>query len=275
MTTLTLGEEHARWEVSLQAYDRLLWESLRPEEYLQDQLACTQDWLEGIEDTVVCHCDQVPMWLRIGSLKQLYTKNEVRKKKAHKLRPVRGDDPGGQVMVCDEADGMTQMRQAAAAEADRFRVTLELSQLVRNVYRPGVPLEVSHGIPVLIVPGQHARLSNISEDGTFIQDEVFEVKRKQKVRKAGSSAGNLMLSWRKLRDHGSEETKSFLKSIEVMQQPSAFADGVICSWTAEMRCRREAPQMVVVRDMFAGGLSQSTKRVSIVSNQLRAYICGK
>ena len=276
LTTLTLGEEHARWEVTLQAYDRLLWESLRPEEYLKDQLVCTKAWLEGIEDTVVCHCDQVPMWLRIGSLNQLYTKHEVSKGKAGQPeRPVRGDEPGGQVMVCNEADGITQMRQAAASEADRFRVTLELSQLVRNVYRPGVALEVSHGIPLLIVPGQHARLSNISEAGTFIQDEVFEVKRKQKVRKAGSSAGNLMLSWRQLRDHGSEETKSYLKSIEVMQQPSAFADGVICSWTAEMRCRREAPQMVVVRDMFAGGLSQSTKRVSIVSNQLRSYICGK
>ena len=81
------------------------------------------------------------------------------------------------------------------------------------------------------------------------------------MRKAGSSAGNLMTSWRQLRDHGSEEAKSYLRSIEVMQQPAAFADSIICAWTAEMRCRREAKQMVVVRDMFAGGLSQSTKRI--------------
>ena len=95
------------------------------------------------------------------------------------------------------------------------------------------------------------------------------------MRKAGDRAGNLMASWRKLRDHGSEETKEYLRTAEVMQQPAAFADGVICSWICEMRAHREASQMVVVRDMFAGGLSESIKRVSILSSQLRTYIAGK
>ena len=84
-----------------------------------------------------------------------------------------------------------------------------------------------------------------------------------------------MASWRKVRDHGSEEAKAYLREIEVMQQPAAFADGVICSWICEMRAHREASQMVVVRDMFAGGLSESIKRVSILSSQLRTYIAGK
>ena len=134
------------------------------------------------------------------------------------------------------------------------------------MYKPGTPLEVSHGVPVLIVPGVHARLSNVSEEGTFVKDEVFEVKGKQKVRKVGRSAGNLMASWRKLRDHGSEETKAYMREVEVMQQPAAFADGVICSWICEMRAHREASQMVVVRDMFAGGLSDSIKRVSVLGS---------
>ena len=62
---------------------------------------------------------------------------------------------------------------------------------------------------MLVVPGAHGRLSNINEKRIFIKDEVFMLKGKQKARKANTSAGNLMLSWRKLRDEGDEEIKAF------------------------------------------------------------------
>ena len=88
-----------------------------------------------------------------------------------------------QEMWCDAEDGMAQMRQSAASEADRFRVTFELSQIVANIFKPSEQPSVRHGRPVLVVPGSHARLSNIDADGCFIEDEVFEVKGKQKVRK--------------------------------------------------------------------------------------------
>ena len=116
------------------AYDRLLWESLRPEVYLSDQLVDVEAWLRDIAETVIIHCDQVPMWLRIGGMRQLYASHEVRKLKAAAIAgPSLGNEPGGQIVQCHEEDGMRQMRQAAPSEADRFRVTLELSQLVRNV----------------------------------------------------------------------------------------------------------------------------------------------
>ena len=128
---------------------------------------------------------------------------------------------------CEEEDGMAQVRQCAKGEGDRFRVTLELSQVVHNVFKPSEKPEVRHGRPVLVVPGAHGRLSNIDEHGLFIEDEVFLLKGKQKVRKAKTSAGNLLLSWRELRDQGDEESRAFFRDIEVMQQPSAFCDGVI------------------------------------------------
>ena len=117
---------------------------------------------------------------------------------------------------------MAQVRQCAKGEGDRFRVTLELSQVVHNVFKPSEKPEVRHGRPVFVVPGAHGRLSNIDEHGLFIEDEVFLLKGKQKVRKAKTSAGNLLLSWRKLRDQGDEESRAFFRDIEVMQQPSAF-----------------------------------------------------
>ena len=73
------------------------------------------------------------------------------------------------------------------------------------------------------------------------------------MRKAGTSAGNLMLSWRKLRDEGDEEMRGYFEDIEVMQQPAAFADGVIISWNAEMRKNEGYSKVISVRDMFAGG----------------------
>ena len=194
LTVLTMKEEKARWRSTLQAYDRLLWEAVRPE-YLRDRVVDPQAFVAGIEDAVVIHADQVPVWLRIGSQRQLYGNLEVKKKKRHETAVPHLSESGAQVVEVHDEDGMAQMRQTAKGEGDRFRVTLELAQVVRNVFKPGEKPEVRHARPVLVVNGAHARLSNIDENGRFVEDEVFLVKNKQKVRKAKMSAGNLMLSW--------------------------------------------------------------------------------
>ena len=238
----------------MQGYDRLLWEAMRPE-FLEDTVVNPKAFVDGIEDTVVIHADQVPCWLKIGSLRQLYGNAELqgkRKRKRHEVAVSHLSEPGQQVVHVEEEDGMAQVRQCAKGEGDRFRVTLELSQVVSNVFKPSEKPEVRHGRPVLVVPGAHGRLSNIDEHGHFIEDEVFLVKGKQKVRKAKTSAGNLLLSWRKLRDQGDEESRAFFRDIEVMQQPSAFCDGVIIAWIAELRRKEGYTQVISVRDMFVG-----------------------
>ena len=83
-----------------------------------------------------------------------------------------------------------------------------------------------------------------------------------------------MNSWRSLRDGNDEEAKEWLKSTEAMQQPVAFCDGVIVAWIAEMRRLEGYTSMIVVRDMFAGGLSSSCARMSAVTSQLRTFIAG-
>ena len=60
-----------------------------------------------------------------------------------------------------------------------------------------------------------------------------------------------------------------------MQQPSAFCDGVIIAWITEMRKKEGYDKVVSVRDMFAGGLSASCKRMSVVSGSLLTFIAGK
>ena len=61
---------------TLQACDRLLWEAMRPE-HLQETDVDLEKFVEGIEDTVVIHADQVPCWLSSGMLRQLHGNAEV------------------------------------------------------------------------------------------------------------------------------------------------------------------------------------------------------
>ena len=60
-----------------------------------------------------------------------------------------------------------------------------------------------------------------------------------------------------------------------MRKPSAFCDGVIIAWIAEMRKKEGYDKVISVRDMFAGGLSASCKRMSFICEQLLTFIAGK
>ena len=70
------------------------------------------------------------------------------------------------------------------------------------------------------------------------------------LRKAGSPARGLMKEWVKMRRE-SEDVRRMLGYIEVYQQPSGFADGVIVSWITEGHAER-VPQAIHQRDLFAG-----------------------
>ena len=222
LTTLTLTQELARWRCTLQAYDRQLWEAMRPE-HLNDKVIDFEAFVANVEDTVVIHADQVPCWLKVGSLQQLYGNAELqRRRKRHEEHVPTLTELGGQTQRSEQPDGMGQTRQYAKGEASRFRVTVEMAQVVTNVFKPSEKPEVRHVKPVMVVPGAHGRLSNISPEGNFYEDEVFVVKGKTKVRKAGTSAGNLMLTYRTLRDKGPDDIKDCFNEVEVMQQPNGL-----------------------------------------------------
>ena len=62
----------------------------------------------------------------------------------------------------------------------------------------------------------------------------------------------------------------------MMQQPAGFCDSVIVNWINEMRQDCEGyDQMIVIRDMFRGGLSDSARNGSVPLNQMNGYIAGK
>lgn len=82
------------------------------------------------------------------------------------------------------------------------------------------------GLTLLIVPGVHGRLSNISSGGTFIEDEQFDVGGKVTIRKKGSSVKGLMHKWVELRS----KFPHMFNNLSIMQQPAAVIDGVLQMW---------------------------------------------
>ena len=56
LTVLSAAEERARWRTTLQAYDRLLWEAMRPN-HLQERVVDPEAFVDGIEDAF---CDPCP-----------------------------------------------------------------------------------------------------------------------------------------------------------------------------------------------------------------------
>ena len=79
---------------------------------------------------------------------------------------------------------------------------------------------------ILVVPGVHARLENISQAGTWILTEVFELAGVEHRHEAGQPVGNIMQSWRKQR----QEQPELFRGLLVWQSPTAFVDSVIWAW---------------------------------------------
>ena len=116
------------------------------------------------------------------------------------------------------------------ANEERFRITYEARQLLRNVFGdPESPVLGVVGKGLLVVPRQWARLSNISEDGKFIEAEQFKVASKKIVRGAGTSAGRILEAYRKVRKSHPE----LVEQLEIMSQPAANVDSVILGWVLE------------------------------------------
>ena len=120
------------------------------------------------------------------------------------------------------------------ANEERFRITYEARQLLRNVFGdPESPVLGVVGKGLLVVPGQWARLSNISEDGKFIEAEQFKVGSKTILRGAGTSAGRILEAYRKVRKSHPE----LVEHLEIMSQPAANVDSVILGWVLEAQAK--------------------------------------
>ena len=90
----------------------------------------------------------------------------------------------------------------------------------------------------MVLKGSHCRLSNITLEGTWKEDEEFKYCGQLVKRYAGKSAGQCMKQLVELRRNGSEEQKKIIAGIEWYQQPGAVVDGITRGWQVEEEMQR-------------------------------------
>ena len=131
-------EEHARCQLTWQAYDQILHlAAFGSVEQLGGCIVCPARFIEDRESIILGFTDQVPFWVKVGQEKQLYCDHEVAKntKDGRQGPSKRAAGQGSQAAAgdiedCTAEDGMTQLRSHHQATGDRYRVTVELCQLV-------------------------------------------------------------------------------------------------------------------------------------------------
>ena len=154
---------------------------------------------------------------------------------------------------------------------DRYRITYEARQLLHSVYGDeSQEIIGSVGKGLLVVPGEWARLSNISESGTWLSDETFKIGEKVISRTQGSSAGRIMLPYRRLRQNHPE----LMSKIDIMQQPAANVDSVILSWSIQAQAA-QYPASMWMRDCFSSVFSDSATESMALANQLSCLVAEK
>ena len=154
---------------------------------------------------------------------------------------------------------------------ERFRITYEARQVLLQVLdEPSKPVVGLVGKGLLVVPGQWARLSNISQDGKWIRTERFRVGAKEKVHSAGASVGKILLSYRKLRQAHPE----LVAKLDIMSQPAANVDSVILSWVIEGQAT-EYPCSVWQRDCFSSVFSDTAAESMALAQQISCLVAAK
>ena len=152
---------------------------------------------------------------------------------------------------------------------ERFRITYEARQLLHSVHSQD-EIVGSVGKGLLVVPGQWARLSNISEGGTWLKTESFQVGDKTVVRKQGTSVGRILEPYRKLRKSHPE----LMSKLEVMSQPASNVDSVILTWSIQAQAE-QYPCSMWMRDCFSSVFTDSAAEAMALANQLSCLVAEK
>lgn len=292
ITKLSPEEESVRAMLTWQSLDRLLWKALfGPLSELEPLVCDPQEFRDNCDKLVLICSDQIPLWVKMGSEKELFAHWEFQPVEQSTLREalqlhheatLAGTDRGqalAKVTVLQSEDHKTGQRQKRALREDsldRYRVTYEARQAVLNLCaKPDAtgkqkPVEGVVLPGLLVVHGTHCRLNNISESGKWISDESYFYNGRLHERKAGQSAGKLMTSWRKARS----ANPSLFQKLSVMSQPSANVDSIIYAWaTKELSAKFGV--CIHQRDSFCAAWSEVAQQALYLAQCLQSFISPK
>ena len=277
-------------------------------EELEAWISNPDEFREHRRDTELSFGDQGPAWLRLEpgrlltsleKLKEARTKQVLRQKRrrleAAKMRVKQekeealqllkeGDEQAQELQqLIQELEEQvseigTEMKQLthsertariSPGEAPRWRVTVWARQGVRHWFDPKKQPVGFIKKTVLVVYGVHCRLENISQEGTWIEDERFWVNGVLIERKAGEAVpANIMQGWRKLRQ---ECPDLFQKDVLVWQQPAAVVDQVLYFWYQKLEAS-ETRQQVRCVDMLKAGWTEEAQEANFLFQSSQAKV---
>ena len=120
---------------------------------------------------------------------------------------------------------------------------------------------------ILVVPGSHGRLENISAAGIYLQDEEFWLGNQLVQRKAGEKAGNHMAQWRKAREAHPE----LFQNLRLWCQPAAMVDTIIWRWQSELEAA-EFQQAVNLVDQFSAAWTEDALQTAFLLQRLQTGV---
>ena len=105
-------------------------------------------------------------------------------------------------------------------------------QAIKNWFNPDAEPVGDMPRQILIVPCQtHARLEHISPEGLWTQTVTYVLGDATITHQKGTSAGNVLGGWRKVRDQMPDG--QWQNEFVIWGQPSAWADTIICNWMSD------------------------------------------
>ena len=263
LVNLSPVEEQVRCELTWQMYDERLWQvAFAGIAELQELVLDPVQFSKVRTGTALVFADQVPWRGKIGGGLQLHFKDERPSKKT-KLKAQEAKAP-----IPNE--GQSQSRGGECEDADKYRITVELRQVILHYFEEGKDPVGIQGPTAIVVAGKHCRLDNIGEDGKFIRSERFWYEGKETVHTAGQPAGALARSWRTLR----QSRPDLFEAVKIYQQPAAVVDSIIQAWMVEELGERY-PSSLCQRDMLGSYRCLSSVEAMQVVNMLDSAIAGK
>ena len=123
---------------------------------------------------------------------------------------------------------------------------------------------------ILIVPGTHGSLDNISAAGEWVEDEVFTYMGQTRKHQKGAKAGRVLGAWRKLR----ESDPHLFKHFSVYSQPASNMDGIIMSWVIKAMSK-EHPVALHQRDCFSAAFSSEVMNMQYLAHEASCSVMAK
>ena len=284
---LSLEQEKLRLLESWQYWDFSIWLAcFAPLEQLGQHVVNSQQYRDNVRATVIAMSDQMPFWIKLRPGKQLYLPGEFAPSKQQK-KVIEASEKGGgnqkqESFITEnkpgviDREGMTQTRGSSHCEQDKFRITMDVEQVCYGFFDEDQDPKADWGITSVIFLGAHFRLSNVSKDRMWIEDDVYVNDGVQKICKAGQAIppllGSALLNFR---DNCSELYEKMISlGFRFYQQPAGFEDSVITAWKIKEQAKVHG-QTLALRDLFGGALSESSRETMFLLQQLSAWIRAK